>query len=154
MICIVGPNSSNIPDPFVQALSAIRNRTQSHPLRLRIGGNSMDTSIYDPQQISPMLQPTTGDSGGTTLKAIDDQWVKYGPMVWDVLNGTASKIGGASYLIGVVSLSVDSIVLRTCAGLSLFDPNDANVSVAAGEYGICPLLHILTRPRCGGTGIE
>jgi hypothetical protein len=116
-IYIVGPNSSNIPSPFVQALSAIRKRTQSHSLRLRIGGNSMDSSTYDLQQTSPMLQLTNED-GGTT-DAADDQPVKYGPTVWDVLKGTSSKIGGASYLIGAVSMLVDPIFLRLCRTLSV-----------------------------------
>ena len=69
----------------------------------------MDTSIYDPQQISPMLQLT--NENGTT-NAIDDQSVKYGPMVWDVLNDTAGKIGGASYLIGACSMFVEPILLK------------------------------------------
>jgi hypothetical protein len=77
----------------------------------------MDSSTYVSQQISPMLQLTNED--GATTDAADDQPVKYGPTVWDVLKGTSSKIGGASYLIGAVSMLADPIFLSLCRTLSV-----------------------------------
>lgn len=68
------------------------------PLRLRIGGNSMDSSTYIPEQTSPMVQLT--DPGANA----NNQPVKYGPMLWDVLKKVATDIGGAEYLIGALCM--------------------------------------------------
>ncbi|KAH9483671.1 hypothetical protein JR316_0003141 [Psilocybe cubensis] len=56
-----------------------------------------------------MIQPIPGAHA-------DDQPVNFGPVLWDVLNKVASNVGGADYLIG----------------LSLRDPNNANVPILAG----------------------
>lgn len=45
----VGNTPSAIPTPVQSYLGNIRSRI-SNPLRLRVGGNSMDNSYYEPSQ--------------------------------------------------------------------------------------------------------
>jgi len=75
-------------------LTTLRSRVGNSPLRLRVGGNSMDSSIYVPTQTSPMVQ-LLGDDANS-----NNQPVNYGPVLWDVLDKVAADIGGASYLVG------------------------------------------------------
>jgi len=105
-----GNDTSTIPATVLTYLSAIRSRTGNTPLRLRVGGNSMDSSVYVPGQSSPMVQMLQ------TAANANDQAVNYGPMLWDVLKKVADGVGGAEYLIG----------------LSLRDPNDLSVPLLAG----------------------
>ncbi|KAF8165534.1 glycoside hydrolase family 79 protein [Crassisporium funariophilum] len=105
-----GNDTSTIPPTVINYLSALRTRVGDNPLRLRIGGNSMDSSVYVPDQGSPMTQLIAGSANA------NNQPVNYGPFLWDVLDKVASDIGGAAYLIG----------------LSLLDPNNTNVPVLAG----------------------
>ncbi|KDR83954.1 hypothetical protein GALMADRAFT_54326 [Galerina marginata CBS 339.88] len=93
-----GNDTSNIPPTIVNYLAALRSRTGNHSLRLRIGGNSMDSSTYVPSQTSPMVQLMDQAANA------NDQPVNYGPVLWDVLDKVASDIGGAAYLIGSYSL--------------------------------------------------
>ncbi|KAF4619533.1 hypothetical protein D9613_005255 [Agrocybe pediades] len=106
-----GNDTSTVPPAFLNYLSTLRSRTGGSPLRIRIGGNSMDDSTYVPQQTSAMLQLQSKSN------SVDDQPVNYGPVVWDVLKQVSSDIGGATYLIG----------------LSLRDPNNPMVPVVAGD---------------------
>lgn len=94
-IILVGNGTSNIPKPFLNYLSALRSRSgPNRPLRLRIGGNSMDSSTYVPSQTSPMIQLTNSQAN------VNDQPVNYGPVLWDVVKLVAQNVGGAQYLIG------------------------------------------------------
>ncbi|GLB33972.1 putative glycosyl hydrolase family 79 C-terminal beta domain containing protein [Lyophyllum shimeji] len=104
-----GNDTSTIPSTVMTYLSAIRSRTGNNPLRLRVGGNSMDSSVYVPGQASPMVQMIQ------TAANANDQAVDYGPVLWDVMKKVADGVGGAEYLIG----------------LSLRDPNNPNVPVIA-----------------------
>ncbi|KAF8204822.1 glycoside hydrolase family 79 protein [Pholiota molesta] len=105
-----GNDTSTIPPTMVNYLTALRSRTDNNPLRMRIGGNSLDSSTYDSSLASPMIQITSGPVNA------NDQPVTYGPVLWDVLDKVSSDIGGAYYLIG----------------LSLEDPNSTNVPLVAG----------------------
>jgi len=105
-----GNDTSSLPPTIVNYLSTLRSRVGSGPLRIRIGGNSMDSSNYIPSQGSPMIQ-MLGNAANS-----NDQPVNYGPGLWDVMDKVASDIGGASYLIG----------------LSLLDPNNPNMPILAG----------------------
>lgn len=58
----------------------------------------MDSSDYVPEQTTPMVQLIGG------YVNFDDQPVKYGPMLWDVMKQVASKTGGIDYLIGACAL--------------------------------------------------
>ena len=90
----VGNDISTIPPTIINYLSTLRLRVGNNPLRIRIGGNSMDSSVYVPTQTSPYIQPISG------LGTPDDQPVNFGPVLWDVLDQVGSAIGGATYLIG------------------------------------------------------
>lgn len=76
-------------------LQGIRRRLGDNPLRLRVGGNSMDTSIYNPNGGSPMVQLSGVNTNNTNNQPAD-----YGPLLWDVLAKVSSNIGGISYLVG------------------------------------------------------
>ncbi|OCB84380.1 hypothetical protein A7U60_g8364 [Sanghuangporus baumii] len=89
----VGENTSSIPTQMENYLGYIQNRTQS-PVRIRVGGNSMDDSIFNSTQ-SKMIVYT-----GEAVSA-HDQPVSYGPILYDVLANLAKNIGGAEYLIGL-----------------------------------------------------
>lgn len=88
-------------------LGNIRAR-MSNELRIRIGGNSMDSSTYDPSQT-------------VMIKILDDSYynnvpVTFGPLFFDVINGMSDKIGG----------------MQIISGLSMQDPaNDSNVITLA-----------------------
>ena len=61
--------------------------------RIRIGGNSMDDSIFNSSQSQMIVNLTTSSNS-------NDIPVSYGPVLYDVLASIASSIGGAEYLIG------------------------------------------------------
>lgn len=113
---------------MVNYLSAIRNRTLNKPVRLRLGGNSMDSSTYVPDQ--PDIVEFTNPNANS-----NDQPVNYGPALFDVMNAVNDKIGGTEYLIGndykrkLLSLLTDPHVL----GLSLRQPNSTNIPLLAGD---------------------
>lgn len=88
-----GNRSNEVPSAIVNYLSAIRNRTLGLPVRLRLGGNSMDSSTYVPDQ-SDIIEFTNPNANS------NDQPVNYGPALFDVMNGVSNKTGGAEYLIG------------------------------------------------------
>lgn len=127
----VGDDTSTIPPTFENYLTALRSRTGKQPLRLRIGGNSMDDSVYVPTQTTPMIQAIPGAHA-------DDQPVNFGPVLWDVLDKVASNVGGASYLIGCtfsLAIFIRNFPLTRptdSLGLTLRDPNSTNVPILAG----------------------
>ncbi|KAG7450715.1 glycoside hydrolase family 79 protein [Guyanagaster necrorhizus] len=106
-----GNDTSTIPQTMLNYLSQIRNRTGSNPVRLRIGGNSADSSTYLQNQTSPMLKLTDPDANS------NNQPVDYGPMLWDVLQSVSGSVEGVEYLIGV----------------SLSDPNNTDGSKIGGD---------------------
>ncbi|TFK43725.1 glycoside hydrolase family 79 protein [Crucibulum laeve] len=105
-----GNDTSTIPKTMMTYLSALRSRTGSNPLLLRVGGNSMDSSTYVPTQGSPMLQLQSGPANS------NNQPVNYGPVLWDVMNKVSNDLNGTKYLVG----------------LSLLDPNSSNIPLLAG----------------------
>lgn len=74
-------------------LSNIRARMKN-PLRIRIGGNSMDAATYVPTQ-GNMITLTDPNA------YFNDVPVDFGPKLWDVLNAMASKVGEMQYIIGL-----------------------------------------------------
>jgi hypothetical protein len=91
----VGNDTSTIPPTVISYLAALRSRVGSKPLRIRIGGNSMDSSNYVPSQTSPMIQLIDNATN------VNDQPVNYSPILWDVMDKVSTDIGGASYLLGL-----------------------------------------------------
>ncbi|KAI0368070.1 glycoside hydrolase family 79 protein [Pilatotrama ljubarskyi] len=105
-----GNSTDQIPQPLVKYLSALQARASGKPVRLRLGGNSMDSSTYvpDQQQIIQFTDPNAN---------FNDQPVNYGPQLFDVMKGVSNAVGGAQYLVG----------------LSLRTPNSSNIPLLAGD---------------------
>lgn len=88
-----GNDSSNIPQAVINYLVELHARTPGRPVRLRLGGNSMDSSTYipDQQEIIKFTNPYAN---------VNDQSVSFGSVLFDVLKTAGSKIGGVEWLIG------------------------------------------------------
>ncbi|TFK81509.1 glycoside hydrolase family 79 protein [Polyporus arcularius HHB13444] len=105
-----GNTTAEIPQPLVKYLSTLHAHGSGKPVRIRLGGNSMDSSTYVPDQ-SDIIQFTNPNANW------NDQPVNYGPQLFDVMKGVSSAVGGAQYLIG----------------LSLRQPNNSNIPLLAGD---------------------
>ncbi|KLO18056.1 glycoside hydrolase family 79 protein [Schizopora paradoxa] len=90
---LIGNDTSSIPPQIVNYFSNIRTQA-GRPLRLRIGGNSMDSGTYDPTQQVMLTFPSAALTP-------DDQPTTFGPVLFDVLKSVGDKIGGAQMLIGL-----------------------------------------------------
>ncbi|KAJ7456464.1 glycoside hydrolase family 79 protein [Mycena latifolia] len=90
-----GNDTSTINGPMINYLAGIRARTGSNPLRLRIGGNSADSSPYIDQASSPMVQLQPGQFNA------NDQPVDYNPTIWQVLAEVSKQAGGTAYVINI-----------------------------------------------------
>ncbi|EIM89642.1 uncharacterized protein STEHIDRAFT_166010 [Stereum hirsutum FP-91666 SS1] len=88
-----GKTNSTIPNAMQNYLSNFRARI-SQPLRIRVGGNSMDSSTYDPDKTDTML--TITDSS-----YYNDEPVTFGPVFFEVLNEMADKVGEMQFLVGL-----------------------------------------------------
>ena len=89
-----GNDTSTVPQPFINYLEALYARSSGLPVRMRLGGNSMDSSTYVPGQ-SSIIEFTNPDAN------VNDQPVNYGPQLFDVMNAVSDKVGGTEFLIGV-----------------------------------------------------
>ena len=89
----MGNSSDQIPAPFVKYLSTLQQHASGQPVRLRLGGNSMDSSTYVANQQS-IIQFTDPNANS------NDQPVNYGPQLFEVMKGISTKVGGVRYLIG------------------------------------------------------
>ncbi|KAH9849982.1 glycoside hydrolase family 79 protein [Lenzites betulinus] len=105
-----GNSTDQIPQPVVNYLSALKARGSGKPVRLRLGGNSMDSSTYVPSQ--PDIVEFTDPNANS-----NDQPVNYGPQLFSVMKGVSTAVGGAQFLIG----------------LSLRTPNSTNIPLLAGD---------------------
>lgn len=98
-----GDDPTSVPSAMKNYLHNIRAR-MTNPLRIRVGGNSMDSSTYVPEQQH-------------LLNVIDDAYynnipVQFGPMLFKVMNAMADAVGEMDFIIS----------------LSMLDPqNDTNV---------------------------
>ena len=77
---LVGPTPNAIPIPMKNYLINLRSRT-SNNLRLRLGGNSLDGSIYNPNATKMISFNLAPPSGG-----VKNVPVTYGPQVLTTLN--------------------------------------------------------------------
>jgi hypothetical protein len=91
---LVGNDTNSIPDPIVNYLTAYKSLLSDIPLKVRIGGNSMDSSQFVPNQTDIL---TFTDPNANS----NDQPVKYGPTVFDVINKVNADVGGIEYLVGI-----------------------------------------------------
>lgn len=92
-----GNDSNTLPGAVVQYLTALHERSSGMPVRLRLGGNSMDSSTYVPDQkdIVEFTDPNANSN---------DQPVNYGEQLFEVMNAMSDKVGGAEYLVGEFSV--------------------------------------------------
>lgn len=67
----------------------------SKPLRIRVGGNGMDGSTYIKSLKNAMLELPDPDAYFNDIPA------HFGPVLFDVLNAMANKVGDMQYLIGL-----------------------------------------------------
>lgn len=88
-----GKTADQLPDAMQNYLSNLRARI-SHPLRIRVGGNSMDSSTYNSSKTDNML--TITDSS-----YYNDMPVTFGPVLWDVMNAMADQVGEMQFMVGL-----------------------------------------------------
>ncbi|THH08056.1 hypothetical protein EW146_g9112 [Bondarzewia mesenterica] len=88
-----GKTNTTLPSAIQNYLSNIRSRI-SHNLRIRIGGNGMDSSTYVPDQ-EAMIVLTDPDAYFNDIPA------DFGPMFFYVLNAMADAVGEMQFIIGL-----------------------------------------------------
>ncbi|KAJ7275575.1 hypothetical protein B0H12DRAFT_1087914 [Mycena haematopus] len=112
-----GNDTDHINVPMLNYLDGIRARTGNNPIRIRIGGNSADTSPYVDTPSSPMVQLQNG-----TFNA-NDQLVTYNPLLWTVMASVAQSVNGVSFVINVpLSIAPNASIandMRNTLGSSL-----------------------------------
>lgn len=86
-----GETPLTMPNPMQNYLANLRARIQS-PLRIRVGGNSMDSSTFVPDQ-SQMIILTDPNA------YFNDVPVDFGPTFFDVLNSMADIVGEMDFII-------------------------------------------------------
>ncbi|KAJ7098333.1 hypothetical protein C8R44DRAFT_888957 [Mycena epipterygia] len=118
----LGNDSSTIPQPMVNYLAGIRARTGDSSVRVRIGGNSADSSTYLESQTTPMAVLNNPHANS------DDESVNYGPAIWAALAKVAQMAGGVDYLIGM-SLQINGDRSSDCIGVPLRDPNNTTPEI-------------------------
>ncbi|KAF7310489.1 Glyco-hydro-79C domain-containing protein [Mycena chlorophos] len=91
-----GNNTQQINTPMLNYMAAIRVRTdQSDSVRVRIGGNSADSSPYTSPAESPMAALQSGTYND------NDQDCNYNSMLWQVMSDVSKSVGGVSYVVNV-----------------------------------------------------
>ncbi|KAF7377360.1 Glyco-hydro-79C domain-containing protein [Mycena sanguinolenta] len=88
-----GNDTQHISTPMLNYLANIKARTGNNPIRIRIGGNSADTSPYVDTPSSPMVQLENGTFNS------NDQLVTYNPLLWTVMASVAQSVNGVSFVI-------------------------------------------------------
>ncbi|KAG6331066.1 hypothetical protein ID866_8027 [Astraeus odoratus] len=111
-----GETPDNLPTAMENYLSNLRARIKS-PLRIRIGGNSMDTATYVPDQ-TQMIIVTDPNADP------DDIPVNFGPMLFDVSSAMAKAVGGLGHIVGDLEFII---------GLSMQKPNNTNAVEVAED---------------------
>ena len=136
-----------MPSAIQNYLSNIRSRITNN-LRIRIGGNGMDSSTYVPSQ-TQMIVLTDPNA------YFNDIPVDFGPVFFDVLNAMADTVGEMQFIIGLSmqNPSQDSnvIELATAAEQMLGRRLDAmllgNVSRTTSVTILSPFLSPFCRNR-------
>ncbi|EJD00414.1 uncharacterized protein FOMMEDRAFT_169881 [Fomitiporia mediterranea MF3/22] len=95
-----GESPDAMPSAMKNYLSNIRAR-MSTPLRIRIGGNSMDGSQYVPGQKN-MITITDENAN------FNDVPVDFGPVLFDVLNAMADTVGEMQFILGLSMRNPDA----------------------------------------------
>lgn len=92
-VCPGGKTPQDMPKAMQNYLSNLRSRIKS-PLRIRVGGNSMDSAIYVANQ-AQMIIVTDPNADP------DDIPVDFGPVLFDVLNAMSNAVGEMQFVIGL-----------------------------------------------------
>ncbi|KAF7319868.1 Glyco-hydro-79C domain-containing protein [Mycena kentingensis (nom. inval.)] len=91
-----GNDTNTINMPMLNYLGCIRARTRpADSVRVRIGGNSADSSPYYTESSSPMVQLVPGDHNA------NDQPVTYNSEIWKVMSAVHKSVGGVAYSINI-----------------------------------------------------
>ena len=89
-----GNDSSSIPQPMLNYLDALHSRSAAgRPVRLRLGGNSMDSSTYVPDQ-TEIIKFTDPNAN------VNDQPVSFGSVLFDVMKNASARVNTVQWLIG------------------------------------------------------
>ena len=99
---------NSTPTPFLNYLKAYVAYLPSIPLRLRVGGNSMDVSTYIKSQ-TQFLNITDPNAQKDHIP------VDFGPTLLYVLSQVGKDIGGVEYIMGEL---LDFRVLQLTAGMT------------------------------------
>lgn len=89
-----GESPQQMPTAMENYLSNLRARIHL-PLRIRIGGNSMDSAVYVPTQTEMII--VTGDPAADP----DDVPVDFGPMLFTVLDAMENVVGQMEFIVGL-----------------------------------------------------
>ncbi|KAF8307205.1 uncharacterized protein EI90DRAFT_3297843 [Cantharellus anzutake] len=93
---LIGESPESIPKPVINLLSALSSRT-AQPLRLRIGGNSVDAgSKYDPN-----AKKMINFNLNSTFKAVPNLPVTYGPQLLTTLKKLGDVVNGSTNVLGL-----------------------------------------------------
>lgn len=92
-IFVGGETPTTMANAMKNYLANVRAR-MTNPLRIRIGGNGMDSSTYVPNQKN-MITETDPDA------YYNDIPVDFGPVFFNVLNAMADAVGSMEYIIGL-----------------------------------------------------
>ncbi|KAJ7198927.1 glycoside hydrolase family 79 protein [Mycena rebaudengoi] len=115
----VGNDTSTLNPVMTNYLATIKARMGNNPVRLRIGGNAVDSSPYLTQESSPMIQLEGGEHNANDQSAI------YNSMLWKVMAQVSKNMGGASYVIGLPLVTPPNATIATDARTILGDTLDA-----------------------------
>ncbi|KAF8322044.1 hypothetical protein DL93DRAFT_2162895 [Clavulina sp. PMI_390] len=92
---LIGSSPSSVPTPMVNYLKNLRSRMSSD-FRLRVGGNSLDGSFYNPSA-SQMINFNIA----STSNGVENIPVTYGPQILSTLKQLSSDVGGIYHLLGL-----------------------------------------------------
>lgn len=90
---IGGNNTSGTPKAMQNYLSNIASR-MSQPLRVRVGGDTMEFSNYSSSLTNTMLKHLNVKANYTVATT-------YGPVLFDVMNKMADDVGDMQFLTGL-----------------------------------------------------
>lgn len=93
-----GNDTSTMSQTMINYLNALHERASGNSVRLRLGGNSMDSSTYipDQQQIIQFTDPNAN---------VNDQPVTYGSVLFDIMKAASDEVG-VQWLIGMYPVTL------------------------------------------------
>ncbi|KAG9009888.1 hypothetical protein FRB94_011334 [Tulasnella sp. JGI-2019a] len=136
---IIGNTPTTIPGPIQAYLGNIRNRT-NNPLRLRVGGNSMDNSYYIPTQT---------DMISGAVDNVNYSPIQFGPVLIDTISQLGNSIGGAVWDVGLGLAHINASLDTTA--LALYAHNVLGNSLDSYQLGNEPDLYLMQGKRPGQT---